>query len=209
MKLQGLLFITKNSIAKSMAETIHHQSENWNLKWNLLVALCMVIEKKFSCHMISKKTFGHHRIRDEKLWIKDKQLLITIKLVIESFLVNTWMAIETIWSPQDWWWKIFGCTSYCDEKFGHQSCGNWICFSCHTYWGKVGCNENCFPISLNKCNWRIKTHVNMTLDAKWSCHIGFDNPDFLELNDLNTTKFITKLWYMYFDWTKDWNFSMI
>jgi hypothetical protein len=49
----------------------------------------MVIEKKFSCHMISKKTFGHHRIRDEKLWIKDKQLLITIKLVIESFLVNT------------------------------------------------------------------------------------------------------------------------
>jgi hypothetical protein len=49
----------------------------------------------------------------------------------------------------------------------------------------------------------------MTLDAKWSCHIGFDNPDFLELNDLNTTKFITKLWYMYFDWTKDWNFSMI
>lgn len=27
----------------------------------------------------------------------------------------------------------------------------------------------------------------MTPNAKWPCHISFDNPNFLELNDLSTT----------------------
>jgi len=37
------------------------------------------------------------------------------------------------------------------------------------------CNEKLSCINLNEHNQLIKTNADVTCNAKWSCHLGFDN----------------------------------